>query len=425
MNCKAIQCCRICGNTDLIDALSFGEQYLASTFVTSNTENSPSHTRYPLTAVLCNKESSANACGLLQLKETIDRNLLYREYFYRSAVNPMMREALKEITQETLQRTVVRDGDAVLDIGCNDGIMLTYYPPTLRRIGIDPAENIRINNPDPSIRIHTGYFSAPLALHLNDNRLYKIITSIAMFYDLDDPGVFVRDVKSILAPDGIWCIQLSYLGDVIRNMNFYDFCHEHLCYYSLRTLSRLLETNGLKITDVQTNDVNGGSLRVFIAHASANISIHPDVENKLQHEDTLKLDCIETYHSFAAKISKLKQALGTYLAEEKKNGGLIIGLGASTKGNVLLQFFGIGKSLLPYISDRNPEKAGLRTLGTDIEIIPEDQAHALNPSCSLVLIWFFKEEIIRREHAYLAQGGKLLFPMPYIHIITKDGEQFI
>lgn len=417
--------CRVCGSSDLTEVLSLGEQFLASSFVKSNTGNPLATMRFPLTLVLCDRTKNPKGCGVLQLRETVGRDLLYRKYFYRSATNPMMHSALREIAQELMARIPFDAGDAVLDIGCNDGTMLSFFPASVRRFGIDPAENISpLKDFDPSIRILTDYFSQEAARKVSGGlHTFKAIASIAMFYDLDDPNSFVRDVKNLLHPDGVWCIQLSWLYDVIRNMNFFDICHEHLLYYSLGTLCALLHLHDLEIIDASTNPVNGGSLRVFVRHKKAGLSISPNVQKILDEEAAFGLnEPADTFHEFGKKISDLKKNIVGYLRKEKERGGAVIGLGASTKGNVLLQYFGIGKELMPYLCDRNPEKIGLRTLGTDIEVISEERMRAMHPSCLLVLIWFFREELLKREREYLNSGGAMLFPMPHPSLITKDGE---
>lgn len=507
MTYTRIDRCRVCESSDLTEVLSLGEQFLASSFVKSNTDNPLAATRFPLTLVLCDRTKNPKGCGVLQLQETVKRDLLYRKYFYRSATNPMMHSALSEIAQELMARIPFAEGDAVLDIGCNDGTMLSFFPASLRRFGIDPAENISpLKGIDPSIKIRTDYFSKSVAqemisrpaaeiasaqqhgtrgtmsqgvhaLNEPQNRqrdgnvgsgtfrcrcclpqlpnhgtashcrccvrgaehcptgsmhstsgnvgseTFKAIASIAMFYDLDDPHAFVQDVKTLLHPEGIWCIQLSWLYDVIRNMNFFDICHEHLLYYSLGTLRALLHLHDLEIIDASTNPVNGGSLRVFVRHKKAGIPISPNVQKILDEEAAFGLnEPADTFHEFGKKISDLKKNIVGYLRKEKERGGTIVGLGASTKGNVLLQYFGIGKELMPYLCDRNPEKIGLRTLGTDIEVISEERMREMRPSCLLVLIWFFRDELLRREREYLEKGGVMLFPMPHPTIVTKDGE---
>lgn len=413
---KAITECRICGNKKLMDVINLGEQFLSSQFVKDNASEELSKVRVPLTLVLCKE------CGLVQLKQTVDRDLMYRSYFYRSGVNPMMRDALADITRDIKVHAALKEGDAVLDIGCNDGTMLTYFPITMRRIGMDPAQNINRSSLDPSITIIQDYFSADKALAANNGKKFRAVSSIAMFYDLDDPNAFVSEVRSVLEPGGTWCVQLSYLATTVQTLNFYDICHEHLLYYSLRTLKYLMEKHGLKIIDVSLNEVNGGSLRFFAVHAddprasSEGMRVIEDAEAKLRLTDHA------TYQKFSETIESLKRITLDFIRQEVNAGGIVVGLGASTKGNVLLQYFGITKEMLPAISDRYAEKVGLRTLGTDIRVVSEEEARDMKPSAMLVLIWFFKDELLKRERDYIEGGGKLFFPMPYPHIVTKRGE---
>lgn len=412
----AITKCRICGNEKLEDVLDLGEQFLSSQFVKDNSKEELSTVRVPLTLMLC------DVCGLVQLKQTVDRDLMYRSYFYRSGVNPMMRDALADVTRDIKAHASLKEGDAVLDIGCNDGTMLTYFPITMRRIGMDPAKNINRTSLDPSITVIEDYFDAKKASDANGGKKFKAVSSIAMFYDLDDPNAFVSEVKSVLEAGGTWCVQLSYLATTVQTLNFYDICHEHLLYYSLRTLKYLMEKHGLKIIDVSLNEVNGGSLRFFAVHADDPRAPSDAMSAIEEAEAKLKLGEKATYDAFSATIENLKRITLEFIEKERTAGGTVVGLGASTKGNVLLQYFGITKEMLPAISDRYAEKVGLRTLGTDIRVVSEEEARDMKPSAMIVLIWFFKDELLKREREYIDAGGKLFFPMPYPHVVTKKGE---
>ena len=413
---QEITSCRVCEAETLTEVMDFGQQYLASTFVPDNTVHPLSSTKVPLTVLLCDN------CGLLQLKETVRRETLYHDYFYRSATNPIMRSALKDVIYDTFKKVNLRKDDYVLDIGCNDGTMLSFVSDEYRRIGVEPATNISWQNIEKSIHIINDFFSGEKILEVTGKDKVRLVTSTAMLYAVEDLNAFASQVKSILADDGVWCIQVSYLSEILRTMSFYDVCHEHLYYFSLATLSRLLERNGFSVFDASVNNVNGGSLRVFVTHTESKRARTDHYSELIEAEERMRLTVKDTYQRFMDEVHELGRKLKCYINTETERENMVIGLGASTKGNVLLQFFGIDKQMLPYISERNPEKVGLRTLGTDIELISEEQARALNPACMLVLIWFFKEEIIRREHSYLQNGGKLLFPMPFCSVVTKDGE---
>ena len=250
----------------------------------------------------------------------------------------------------------------------------------------------------------------------------KIITATAMFYDFNDPNIVTKDIKEILHNDGICVIQVSYLLDTIKDMNFYDAMHEHLEYYSLKSINYLMEKNGLTVIDASTNFVNGGSLRILVTHKENCKPKSKRYEHLLSEEKKWNLDEPNTYVQFSKNIQDIIEKSRNFILEQNQNGKKIIGLGASSKGNVLLQICGFDKKSIPYISDRNKDKVGLRTLGTDFEIISEDMARDMKPDFMLVIPWSFKEEILEREQAYIQNGGKMLFLMPYPHYVDKNGE---
>ena len=422
-----LQRCKVCGSGALTDVIRIAPQFLSPTFTRNNAEEGElAKIRVGLTMTLCDRSSNPAGCGLLQLREEVEPDLLYRRYFYRSATSETMRNDLRDVINDIRGRLDLKPRDVVVDIGANDCTTLAFYPDYLRRVGFEPARNIDWSHVDPSITVVNDYFSAKRFEQHFPGAKAKAVGCNAMFYDLSDPNSFVADVKAVLAPDGIWCIQLSYLPLMLTNMNFYDICHEHLSYYSLDVLKKLMERNGLAVFDASTNAVNGGSLRVFIAHAD-NKRVFAEAGRRnlaalAEMESDLKLDQAQTYRDYFAKIQDLATRVNTFLEAEIRRGGKVFGLGASTKGNVLLQLFGITKERMPYISERNPDKVGLRTLGTDFELISEQRARDLRPSTMVVLPWYFKKEIVAREEDYLRQGGKLLFPMPYAHVVTKDAE---
>ena len=413
---KNLKKCRICASSDLTEVVKIDDQHLSPTFVKSNEGHPLSEVKVPHTLMLCGE------CSLLQLKETVEPDLLYKQYFYRSAVSDTMKRDLKDVVDNVLRATDVHDNDYVLDIGANDCTMVSYFPETLNRCGIEPAENIDWSHVDDSITIVNDYFTeASVRQAVGDNKV-KVFTSCAMFYDIDDPNSFVEVIKNFLDPEGVFCVQLSYLPAMLRNINFYDICNEHLEYYSLITLENLMRRHGLEIYDASENQVNGGSVRIMVTHVERALPKTVRLLNLFRAEREMRLDSEATYVSFHNKILDMKNKIKDTIGKEIGKGNLVIGLGGSTKGNMLLQTFGIGKETIPFISERNPDKVGLRTLGTDIELISEEAARALTPAYMLVLPWYFKEEIVDREKDYLESGGKLLIPMPYPHIVHKDGE---
>tara|TARA_B100001105_G_C22398760_1_gene448126 strand:+ start:1164 stop:2447 length:1284 start_codon:yes stop_codon:yes gene_type:complete len=409
--------CRVC-SSDITEVLKLEPQYLATTFVKNNDDNQMSKIKIPLTLVLCKNKN----CGLIQLKETVRPDLLYKNYFYRTAINDTMRKDLQDVVNYGVNNVRLEKNDIAIDIGANDCTMLSMYPKHMTRIGVEPAKNIDWTSVDKSIKIVNDYFSKDAVMKATDSKKAKIISATAMFYDFNDPNIAAKDIKEILDEEGVCVIQVSYLLDTIRDMNFYDVVHEHLEYYSLKSINYLMEKNGLTVIDASTNFVNGGSLRVLVTHIESNKTKSKRYKEILDEEGKWSLENTNTYIQYENKIQDIIKKTKNFILNEINSGGLVIGLGASTKGNVLLQICGITKQLLPYISDRNKEKVGLRTLGTDIEIISEEKAHELNPSSMLVIPWNFKEEILKREKHYIENGGKLLFLMPYPNYITSNGE---
>ena len=417
-NYKEIVKCRICGSIELEEILSLDPQFISATFVKSNENNKLADIKIPMSMVICSNKD----CSLVQLKETTNPELLYTDYFYRSSANDMMKNDLKKVVEKIQIHAPLNDNDVVVDIGANDCTMIQYFPKKAKRIGVEPASNIDWSDVDSSIEIVNDFFpSSNFIASLNGNKV-KNFTSCAMFYDLDNPHSFVKAIKENLHSEGVWSIQLSHALLMIKNMNFYDICHEHLEYYTLKTLRYLMELHGLHLYHAELNMVNGGSALVFITHKEANKDDSPELISILNEEEELGLYKSDVYKDFFIKMKSLAAKVKNYLRTEIENDNTVLGLGASTKGNVLLQFFEIDKNIIPAISERQDMKVGLKTLGSDIDLISEESARGLNPSCMLVLPWYFKEEIVRREKEYIEAGGSLLFPMPYAHLVTKDGE---
>lgn len=410
---RILERCRICGVTELADVYQMPPQYLSPRFVTSN--EGLETIKVPLTLALC------ASCGHLQLREEVEPDLLYRQYFYRSATSDTMRAHLGDVVSDVQGRVDLAPGDIVLDVGANDATLLSYFPAGVRKIGVEPAQNIDWSSVAADVEIVNDYFSSA---ELPSEKV-RVVTCCAMFYDVSAPHDFVRRVKSSLADDGLWCIQVSYLPLMLENLNFYDICHEHLSYHTLDSLERLLSASGLSAFDSTTNPVNGGSIRLLACHREfagySTAQGQRRLERLRQREQSMNLKSPSTFVQFGEVIDRLGWKVRGYIQQCQVRGELVLGLGASTKGNVLLQHFGL-EDMIPYISERNSDKVGLRTLGTDIELISEQSARSMNPSCMLVLPWYYKDEIVTREANYLENGGTLLFPMPVPHVVTGQGE---
>lgn len=412
---RAIDSCRLCGSSSLRDLLDLGRQQVSSYFLRPDESRPLSTGAVPLSLVMC------DSCKQVQIREEVAREALFSRYFYRSGTNPMMREALSDVVDAVATRVELMPGDVVLDIGCNDATMLLMHRPDLFRVGFDPAENLEWDRTQSKAVLANEYFSRDAFLSLTDGRQARAVTTIATLYSMADLNRVVHDVAATLADDGIWCIQVTYLGSLLETLSFNDVCHEHLYYFSLETLEQLLLKHGLNVFDATVNEVNGGSLRVFCSKRSRPQT--PSYHSTKNQEATLRLADPESYSRFFGRILDMKAKVMRFLGAESEHGRPVIGLGASTKGNVLLQFFGIDSTVVPLISDRNPLKHGLRTQGSNIAVVSEEEARSRNPATMLVLIWFFREEILRRERAFLEAGGQLLFPMPTPTLVRIDGEE--
>ena len=417
MKIDEIKKCRICGNPDLIPILDLGIQALSGRFPSENELDPP---KAPLELVKCDDTKNSNSCGLLQLKHSVSSEELYLyNYGYRSGINQTMRLHLKGIVQRVQEIVDLHTGDVALDIGSNDATLLKYYKTSgLRKIGIDPTGEQFLEYYTVDIELISDYFNSSNYSSASHDKQAKVVTSIAMFYDLEAPMNFVEDIKKVLHPDGIWVLEQSYMPTMLKINSFDTVCHEHLEYYSLKQIDWMLRKNDLRIFDVEFNDINGGSFRIYACH---NNSVFKSNQKKINqvfsNEENLKLDSELPYKEFNERVLRIKDDLYNFLTTEKAKGKSIYIYGASTKGNVLLQFCNIDHTLITAAADRNPEKWGRRTPITNIPIISEEEARKAKPGYFLVLPWHFKEEFIKREADFLASGGKFIFPLPKIEII--------
>jgi hypothetical protein len=406
---KRLERCRVSGSRNLIPVLHLGEQELTGVFP----HPGESVTRGPLELVWCPDS------GLLQLAHSFDPSEMYGDnYGYRSGLNGSM---VRHLTQKIgfLEKLAdLKPGDVVLDIGSNDCTSLkAYATPGLKRIGIDPTGlKFRQYYPD-EVALIPDFFSAANFRKASDKPA-RIVTSIAMFYDLDDPIAFARDIASILAPDGLWHFEQSYMPSMLRTTSYDTICHEHLEYYSLGVVKTILEAADLKLVDVQMNGVNGGSFAVTAApKASGRPANQAVIDWLLGQEERMGLGTVRPFREFEDRVFRHREDLMRLLQALEADGKKVLGYGASTKGNVALQFCGVTTRELGAIAEVNPEKFGRVTPGAHIPIVSEAEAKAMNPDYFLVLPWHFKDNILQREQEYIARGGKFIFPFPEIEII--------
>jgi hypothetical protein len=371
-------------------------------------------TRGPLELVWCPDG------GLVQLKHTYDPVEMYgAHYGYRSGLNQSMVDHLTDKARFLERLADPSADDVVLDIGSNDATLLkAYVTPGLRRIGIDPT-GAKFSDFYPREVLLVPTFFSEQSYRGAISRQAKIVTSIAMFYDLDAPIDFAKQIAAILADDGVWHFEQSYMPSMLRTNSYDTICHEHLEYYSLGVVRQVLDAAGLQLIDVVTNGVNGGSFAVTAAHR-ANRALRPNhtvIDWLLEQEDRMGLNTPRPYRDFEERVFRHRQDLVRLLRALVADGKTVLGYGASTQGNVLLQFCGLSPADIPAIADVNPDKFGCFTPGTHIPIVSESEARAMRPDYFLVLPWHFREGIVRREKDFLKHGGKLIFPFPEIEIV--------
>jgi C-methyltransferase./Hypothetical methyltransferase. len=408
---REIRVCRICKSKHLIPVLNLGSQSLTGIFPKSV---SADITQGPLVVAWC------SSCGLLQLLHSFEASEMYGEnYGYRSGLNASMVEHLTSKVRYLEQMRPLFAEDVVLDIGSNDATLLKAYEArNIQRIGIDPTGKKFAQYYERDIKLVPDFFSAD-AFRSVETKPAQIVTSIAMFYDLESPVEFARQVESILADDGIWHFEQSYMPSMLR-LNSYDtICHEHLEYYSLGVVKAILEMAGLRLVDVVMNAVNGGSFAVTAARASNKTlyTNHSVINWLLGQEDRMGLGTPRPYREFEERVFRHREDLTRLIHALKADGKKILGYGASTKGNVVLQFCGLTIDDITAIAEVNPEKFSSFTPGSNIPIVSEAEARAMKPDYFLVLPWHFKDGILRREKEYLASGGKMIFPFPEIEIV--------
>jgi NDP-4-keto-2,6-dideoxyhexose 3-C-methyltransferase len=406
--------CRICGNPNLKEIIDLGNQPLSGVFPRPD---APDPSISPLKLVRCDVPAKPGACGLVQLRHTAELNEMYgTTYGYYSSISPTMVSHLEARVRALVDFAKPKSGDVVLDIGCNDGTLLNAYGSKagLTRIGMDPSSKKFAGHFQPDIKAVYDFFSEKGARSLIGNKTCKIITSIAMFYDLDEPMKFMRDVRALLSQDGVWALELSYLPLLLKQLTYDQICHEHVTYLGLRQMDWMMKKTELKILDVSFNDMNGGSFHIIAGREDGPYQPQTEKIKKLLDDEAL-LDTDEPFSRLRNRMLTHRDDVRGFFSMMKAAGKKVYGYGASTKGNIVLNYCGLGAGDLVAIGDRNPEKDGLVTPGTRIPIISHEKLRKLNPEYLFVLIWHFRKEVIRDEIALLKNGCKMVFDLPRLH----------
>lgn len=395
--------CRNCGCDKLKTILDLGFIY-PSTFVDANSNVR----KAPLVLVKCEN------CGLTQLNHTVNLDLMYRNYWYQSGLNDEMVGHLKDIFDNVNRITELKQGDVIVDIGANDGTLLDFYPDSLVKIAFEPSLVFSPILSKKCYHVITDYFDSSLYWYPSKA---KVVTAIAVFYDLPNPNEFIRGVHSILDDDGIFVIQFSDLYDMIKYNDFSSICHEHLEYYDLEIAIKLLEQNGFSVFDVQRNKVNGGSLRILADKHKREKSKNIELELKKERDFFNKYSVID----FGVNIARFGVEIRSFIRKKLKEGKTFYILGAGTKGNTILQYYKLNNKLIKGAADINPAKWGLKTVGTNIPIMSDDDVFSKNPDYMIVLPWFFINNFITKYHEYIKNGGIFLVPLPEPALVTNQG----
>jgi len=412
-----IERCRVCGNTELIPCISIGIQYLSSVFP-ENLDYRSEVPRWPLDLVMCQKKDDGTTCGLVQLAHRLDLTAMYDAYPYTSATNSSMEAILKDVAESGRVFQNVKPGDVILDIGGNDGTLLSFFrdePFTL--LNIDPAKNVKSLLNSPNYTYIPDFFSEKAFKSVSTKKA-KLIFSVAMFYHLDDPMKFSREVSACLDDDGVWVIQMAYLPAMLRTNMYDNIVHEHNGYYAAHHMKWVMEQLGLEVFDVMLNDVYGGSFRIFVKKKrNARFQLTERYQRILEDELTEGIFGPRTYEAFMRRIEKTRTDLRSLCRKIKAEGKTIWVYGASTKGNTILQYCDIGKDEIVAAADANPFKVGKYIIGSDIPIKDETEMRAAKPDYLLVLPYSFVDAFMKREAALVSQGTKFIVPLPTVRII--------
>jgi NDP-4-keto-2,6-dideoxyhexose 3-C-methyltransferase len=393
--------CRVCRSEDLFPIVDLGSQYLSDFRLDGSKPDS-----FSLNLLLCRN------CNLAQLDTTVERNLMYHDgYGYRSGINELIVKNLSMLVDYCLNLN--KNPKNWLDIACNDGTLLSKVPTHISRFGVDPVKKFKKESIKNADTIIDDFFPSKETDLMPS---FDVITSISMFYDLDDPNSFVKEISKKLNGDGIWLVQQNYLLAMIENNSFDNICHEHIEYYSLKAMKFLVESNDLEIFDVFLDDINGGSIITAIGHKDSH-EIRGSVAKQLEIENTVGLESINIYNQFTSNIVEIKNELMKIINEAKLQGKRIQIYGASTRGATIWQFLGLGPELIEAAVERQPEKIGKYFSAIGVPIISEDEMRSNPPDFLLIGPWFLKESFIKREKEYLENGGRFIFPLPKVELV--------
>jgi hypothetical protein len=406
-----IKKCRNCGKKKFFKLFTLGKMSFTGKFPKSKRTNIP---KEEIKLIMC------SGCKLVQISKNFSLNYMYnQDYGYRTGINHTMTNHVKKLVKKISAICNLNKNDFVLDIASNDATLLNNYSSKVVKIGVDPLINKYKKNYKNIEYKYSDFFSKKLLSKKIVQKKIKVITALSVFYDLKKPNIFLKEISNVIDKNnGIFVLEHADLLSIIKNNLFDTICHEHLAYYSVNIINEMCKKNNLKIFDIETNDINGGSTRFYISHANAKYKIqNSKIKKCIKIETKNQIDKLVTYKKFFLRIRNIKKKLKLFLLKKKREGKLIHGYGASTKGNLLLQYFNIGNQIISKIAERNPNKVGCFTPGLKIPIISEEKSRSENPDIYLVLPWHFRKEILLREKKMLKKNCKFIFPLPNIIIV--------
>lgn len=404
--------CRVCGGNELNSIMSLGTQHFTGVFPKNKQDQVM---KGPVDLVKC---VVPGGCGLVQLKQSYDINQMYGEnYGYRSGLNESMVQHLHAKVEKIISYQLLRDNDLIVDIGSNDATTLKAYGKGLYDlVGIDPTGSKFLKYYDDHIDLISDFFSADIFKAHYGSRKAKVITSFSMFYDLEAPVSFAKDIEVILEDDGIWVFEQSYMPTMLEKNSFDTICHEHLLFYSLKQIIWILNKANLEVIDVEFNDINGGSFSVVAAKKSSKLEKNAEnIDRILMFEESLGLSGTVVYEKFVKRVDQSCVDLLNFIDQAQKKGKRIAALGASTKGNVLLQYYGINSEMIYAVGEINEDKFGSYTPGSLIPIISEQELLSSNPDYIIILPWHFRKFF---ENLSSLKGRSLVFPLPELEIVN-------
>lgn len=404
--------CRSCGGTDLKTVLDLGQTPLVNRLLTAELLHQPEPT-YPLELAFC------PSCTLLQVKVSVPPEELFRDYVYFSSFSDTMLNHVRELVTGLIAKRKLGPKSKVLEAASNDGYLLQFYKQAgIPVLGIEPARNIAcVAREQKNIPTIDEFFGEDLGRQLRARgELADVFHAHNVLAHVPEPNSFVQGIRQVLKDNGVALIEVPYVKDTIEQCEFDQMYHEHLFYYSLTALNHLFVRQGLEIQDVERQPIHGGSLRLYVGHPGPGCGVSARVISLLRREKESGMGRLEYYLDFAGRVQQLKASICEHLRDLKKKGHRLAAYGASGKGTMLLNYFGVGRETLDFVVDRNPVKQGKFTPGTYVPIVAPEKLLEQQPDYVLLLTWNIADEVLAQQAEYRRRGGKFITPIPELKV---------